>query len=78
METVPVVPAPRSELLRAERGRAELHAKWTAGESIARMDEIADQPWGDTRAPLLAPNNTLLRFGQVLTWARRNNLPIAW
>lgn len=63
---VPLVPAPRSELQKAERVREELRAKWDAGESIARMGELADQPWGIREFALLDPNNNLIRFGQVL------------
>lgn len=43
---LPVVAAPRSELRHSERVRGEVRRKWEAGESIARMGEIADQPWG--------------------------------
>jgi hypothetical protein len=63
---VPLVPLPRSELQAAERVREELRAKWDAGESIARMGEIKDQPWGIREFPLLDCNNNLIRFGQVL------------
>jgi len=58
---VPLVPLPRSELRPAERVREELQAKWAAGESIARMGEIADQPWGIRESPLLDANNNLVR-----------------
>lgn len=63
---LPLVPAPRSELLVTERVRPELRTKWEAGESIARMGEIGDQPWGIREFPLMDPNNNLIRFGQVL------------
>jgi hypothetical protein len=63
---VPPVPLPRSELRAAERLRNELRAKWDAGESIARMGEMVDQPWGIREFPLLDCNNNLIRFGQVL------------
>jgi hypothetical protein len=55
-----------SELRAAERARDELRRKWDAGESIARMGEIADEPWGIREFPILDCNNNLIRFGQVL------------
>lgn len=63
---LPLVPAPRSELLFEERTRAELRERWDSGESIARMGEIADQSWGIREFPLMDPNNNLIRFGQAL------------
>jgi hypothetical protein len=46
--------------------RDELRAKWDAGESIARMGEVVDQPWGIRELPPLDCNNNLIRFGEVL------------
>lgn len=63
---VPLVALRRSELRAAERVRDELRAKWDAGESIARMGEMVDQPWGIREFPLLDCNNNLIRFGEVL------------
>lgn len=63
---LPLVPAPRSELQPAERRRDELRAKWENGESIARMGELADRPWGIREFALLDPSNNLIRFGQAL------------
>lgn len=63
---VPLVALPRSELRAAERAREELRAKWDAGESIARMGEMVDQPWGIREFPLLDCNNNLIRIGEVL------------
>lgn len=63
---IPLVAAPRSELQYAERVRDELRTKWDAGQSIARMGELKDQPWGIREFPLLDPNNNLIRFGQLL------------
>lgn len=63
---VSLVALPRSELRPAERVRDELRAKWDAGESIARMGELVDQPWGIREFPLLDCNNNLIRFGEVL------------
>ncbi len=63
---VPLVALPRLELRAAERVRDELRAKWDAEESIARMGEMVDQPWGIREFPLLDCNNNLIRFGEVL------------
>lgn len=46
--------------------REELRRKWDEGASIARLGEVADQPWGVREFPLLDPNNNLIRFGQPL------------
>lgn len=47
-------------------GQSELRARWDAGESIARLGELVDQPWGIREFPLLDPSNNLIRFGRVL------------
>lgn len=70
-DVLPLVPAPRSELLAEERRREELRAKWDAGESIARLGEIADRPWGIREFALLDPSNNLVRFGQRATGGGR-------
>lgn len=63
---LPLVPGPRSELQPAERRRDELRARWENGESIARMGELADKPWGIREFALLDPSNNLIRFGQSI------------
>ncbi|HEX6597578.1 MAG TPA: VOC family protein [Acidimicrobiales bacterium] len=63
---LPLMPGPASELSFEERTRDELHARWEAGESIARMGQIADKPWGIREFPLLDCNNNLIRFGRVI------------
>jgi hypothetical protein len=63
---VPLVPGPGAEPHAAEAVAAELRARWDAGESIARMGQLVDQPWGTREFPLLDPSNNLIRFGQVL------------
>jgi len=42
----------------------DLRRRWAAGESIARITEVEDKPWGFRELELLDPNNNLLRFGQ--------------
>ena len=64
---VPIVPTWSADVPYAERADAEIQAKWAAGESIARMGEVADKSWGIREFPLLDPSNNLLRFGQVVT-----------
>ncbi len=64
---VPIVPTWSADVPYAERADAEIRAKWAAGESIARMGEVADKSWGIREFPLLDPSNNLLRFGQVVT-----------
>jgi hypothetical protein len=66
-ELVATGAVPLVSLLRpAELVLDELRAKWDAGDSIARMGEIADRPWGIREFPLLDCNNNLIRFGQLL------------
>lgn len=65
--TVPIVPAWSADVPYAERAVAEIRAKWAAGESIARMGEVADKSWGIREFPLWDPSNNLLRFGQSMT-----------
>ena len=47
-------------------GADELQRMWNAGESIARMAEIEDKPWGIREFAILDPSNNLIRFGQPL------------
>ena len=56
---LPVVPA-------SSIGPEELQRMWDAGESIARMSEIEDKPWGIREFAVLDPSNNLIRFGQPL------------
>lgn len=47
-------------------GPEELQRMWDAGESIARMVEIEDKPWGIREFAILDQSNNLIRFGQPL------------
>jgi hypothetical protein len=50
----------------ASIGPDELRRMWDAGESIARMTEIEDKPWGIREFAILDPSNNLIRFGQSI------------
>lgn len=43
---------------------AEVRRRWKAGESIARVTEIEEKPWGIREFVLLDPDSNLLRFGE--------------
>ncbi|MGH9090013.1 MAG: bleomycin resistance protein [Acidimicrobiales bacterium] len=45
----------------------ELHRRWEAGESVARITPLADESWGIREFVLVDPNNNALRFGQRVT-----------
>jgi len=61
---VPIVATWSANVPYAERADAEIRAKWAAGESIARMGEVATSPGGYESSRSWTPATTFYASGR--------------